>query len=157
MAGKPTGNPNGRPLKFKTADELGAAIDSYFAEIEYDYTETLDDGSVVKRKGFTEHPTITGLAVYLKCDRDTLLNYEDKDPDFFGTIKAAKLKIHKYAEQQLFRQQGNVTGIIFNLKNNFQWVDQQLVDQKISGSLDTSPVEKLPNDKELLNALKGKK
>jgi hypothetical protein len=49
------------------------------------------------------------------------LNYAEKD-EFIGTIKAAKLRIENAIEQRLFFQ--NATGSIFNLKNNYGWVDK---------------------------------
>lgn len=106
-------HPGGRPLEFKTAKELETAIDRYFAECE---TKEL-------------HPTITGLAVALDVDRKTINNYQDRQ-EFFPTIKRAKAKIEAHLEQCLF---GNsVTGVIFNLKNNFEWRDKQEVDNNHS-------------------------
>lgn len=43
---------------------------------------------------------------------------------FFDTIKNAKLKIENYLEKHLVTDNG-VTGIIFNLKNNYGWKDKQ--------------------------------
>lgn len=97
----------GRPLKFKTVKELKEKIIEYF-EVCLNTQEV---------------PTITGLALDLDTTRDTLIDYQNRDK-FSYTVKKAKLFIHNYAEQELFRTSGNVTGIIFNLKNNWGWKDK---------------------------------
>ena len=55
--------------------------------------------------------------------RQDLINYS-KDKEFFDTIKKAKLKIENYLEEHLVTD-NSVTGIIFNLKNNYGWKDKQ--------------------------------
>jgi hypothetical protein len=95
----------GRPPKYETPEEMQAVIDRYFES--------------------TNKPTVTGLALYLGFeDRHSLLYYETDKPEFLTTIKKAKSKIAQYLEEQLYRQ-STVTGIIFSLKNNFGWKDQQ--------------------------------
>lgn len=69
--------------------------------------------------------TVTGLAVALDTSRDVLLDYE-KNPEnaeFSNAIKNAKQIIHNYAEEYLFSGK-NVVGAIFNLKNNWGYVDR---------------------------------
>ena len=102
--------PGGRPRKFKSPEEMQEKIDAYFLECDE------------KKKPYV----ITGLALALDCDRDTLLNYEnDADKaEFFGTIKKAKAKCHNYAEEFLYTGK-NPVGAIFNLKNNWGWRDKQ--------------------------------
>lgn len=92
----------GRPLKFLTVEDLKASIDEYFAKPEREWK-------------------ISGLAVYLDCDTQTLLNYEKKNDGFFATIKRAKTKIESAWEQRLI-DRGN-GGDIFALKN-FGWTDK---------------------------------
>jgi len=101
----------GRPLKFQSVEELEQKVADYFAECDSKNIETL-----------VKPYTITGLAYALGCDRDTLLNYEQKE-EFFGTVKKAKLKIHSWTEEYLFTGK-NQTGAIFNLKNNYGWKDK---------------------------------
>lgn len=102
-------------------------------------------------------PTVTGLAVFLNTSRQTLLEYQgevkgrEKGEEFADTIKKAKDLIEHQWEQML--QGNNVTGVIFNLKNNFDWKDKK--EQEITnpdGSL--SPYSKL-SEEELRKLVKG--
>ena len=78
---------------------------------------------------YHEHPSITGLANYLDIHRDTLHEYS-KQASYSDTIKRAKQKMEKYLEDHLYGN--NVTGIIFNLKNNYGWKDRQEIDANIN-------------------------
>ena len=107
----------GRPLKFKDAKEIEDKAEEYF-------------------KYCDEHDkpyTMTGLAIALDTDRKTLLNYGNKE-DFFLTLKKIKSRVENYAEEQLYRN-GNTAGVIFNLKNNYGWVDKQEVDAKVQSEI----------------------
>ena len=66
---------------------------------------------------------ITGLCIHLHIYKDTFYEYA-KIPQFSDSIKLARQMIENYSGRQLFREVGQVTGIIFNLKNNFGWVDK---------------------------------
>lgn len=92
----------GRPLKFRTPDELQEKIDAYFADT------------------LKEEWTITGLAMALDTSRQTLLDYEERD-EFTDAIKRAKLKVENGYEIDLKRH--GRTGTIFALKN-FDWKDK---------------------------------
>jgi hypothetical protein len=107
----------GRPLKFKSVEEMQEKIDRYFAECDE------------KGKPYT----ITGLALALDTTRELLLRYEEDEnrPAFRDTVKKAKQKCQAYAEEQLFAGKGNVAGVIFNMKNNYGWRDK--TEQEISG------------------------
>lgn len=100
-------NSVGRPLKFKTVEELEAKIDAWLKDCEE------------KRKPLT----ITGLALALDTSRKVLVEYEDRD-EFSNAIKKAKLMCENYTEAYLFSGK-NVVGAIFNLKNNYNWRDKQ--------------------------------
>ena len=110
----------GCPLKFKTAKELEDKIQAYFTDCE------------VKGRPYT----ISGLALALGVDRKTIVNYSHKE-EFFPTIKAARAKCENYAEEQLFIGK-NTAGVIFNLKNNYSWRDQQEVNL---GGQEDNPIE----------------
>ena len=105
-------HPGGRPLKYKTNQELQDAVDAYFLSID----QYNDEHEAHKPY------TVAGLALHLDVDTDTVRNYEKRD-EFFGTIKKAKQKIEEQLETKLHG--ANVAGIIFNLKNNYGWKDRQ--------------------------------
>lgn len=111
----------GRPLKFESPKAMQKLIDKYFAE-------TPD-----------EELTITGLALALDTDRQTLINYEKRD-DFFDTIKRAKTVVENSYERAL-RKNGR-TGEIFALKN-FGWADKQEIDSNLNVSKLDSNLENL--------------
>lgn len=103
-------NKGGRPLKYETVEELDNAVESYFEKCDREH----------------EPYTITGLALALDVDRRTLTNYSNKE-EFFPTIKKAKLRVENYLEKRLIKDT-STTGIIFNLKNNFEWKDKQEIE-----------------------------
>lgn len=137
----------GRPSKFETPEELERLINEYFDSITITYPlyDSVKDGKdengedkykqiprlnnaekQVYTTTYYEHPSILSLAEFLGTTRKTLWEYEDK-PQFSNTIKMAKERIEHYLEDQLYRKD-QVTGIIFNLKNNFGWKDKQEIE-----------------------------
>lgn len=104
----------GRPLKFKNAKEIEKAAEKYFKECDENFKPY----------------TMTGLAIALDTSRQTLINYSNKE-EYFDTIKKVKDKVEQYAEEKLFTG-SNTAGVIFNLKNNYGWVDRQEVDTKVN-------------------------
>ena len=96
----------GRPKAFKSVKEVEEKINAYF-----NYCEE-------KEKPYT----MSGLAYYLEVSRQTLVNYSYKD-EYFDTIKKARDKVQMQLEECLYRL-GNNSGVIFNLKNNFDWKDK---------------------------------
>ncbi|MDM0716575.1 terminase small subunit [Clostridium perfringens] len=119
-------NKGGRPLKFKSPEELQAKIDAY-----YEWA-----------KENKKHITITGLAWFLDTNRQTLLRYEEDDSEllksvsedvrqaFRDTVKRAKARIEMEYEESLYNKNSAV-GAIFTLKNNYNYVDKQEVSQKV--------------------------
>lgn len=105
-------NKMGKPLKFKTVEELQKKIDDYF----YSCDEENDP------------ITITGLALALDTTRETLCDYEEKDA-YSDTIKKAKLRVQHAYEKRLVKR-GN-GGDIFALKN-FGWKDKSEVDNTLN-------------------------
>jgi len=104
----------GRPLKFESFEQIEKAAKEYF--------ELCDEQG--------RPYTMTGLAIALDTDRKTLLNYEEKE-EFFPTLKKIKCIVENYAEEKLFNG-GNTAGVIFNLKNNYGWIDKQEVDTNVN-------------------------
>jgi hypothetical protein len=101
----------GRPLKFKSVEDLEKKIEEYF-----EYAEK-------KNKPYT----VTGLCLHLNCDRKTLINYEESE-EYFHTIKMAKMRIENWLEEKSLIGETNPTVTIFNLKNNFGWKDKTEVE-----------------------------
>jgi hypothetical protein len=120
-------NKGGRPLLFKTPQAMQQAIDEYFA-----YCDNRTREVFVEKLGETiviSNPapyTMVGLARALGMDRRTLLDYAKRDK-FLLTIKDARLKVEEFNENQLHEGR-NAAGVIFNLKNNFGWVDESKVE-----------------------------
>lgn len=111
----------GKPLLFKSAEELQEKIDEYFDSC---YIETVSEETGAHYTKCVRPLTITGLAVALHTTRETLLDYSDREA-YSDTIRAAKLRIHNFAEEALFTSR-SAQGVIFNLKNNYsRWVDKQ--------------------------------
>lgn len=99
-----------RPKKYTDVEEMENKIENYF--------------KMCDKKG--EPYTITGLAIALDLDRKSINNYS-KDDKFFPTIKKSKAKVEEYLEKRLLFN-SSATGVIFNLKNNFDWKDKQEVE-----------------------------
>jgi hypothetical protein len=130
----------GRPLKFATPEVLQAKIDEYFRSC-FDYKRDMFGNRIIDKDLLKEDPeskgyilqqvkpfTVTGLAVALDTSRDVLMDYEKNYGDEFSdTIKRAKQRIYEYAENSLFIGK-SPSGAIFNLKNNWGWVDKQEID-----------------------------
>lgn len=101
-------NKVGRPLKFKTPQEIDVIAKEFF--------KNCDEND--------EPYTITGLALALDTTRDTLIDYQNRD-EFSDTIKRLKLIVENDYEKAL-RKHGRA-GDIFGLKN-FGWKDKTEVD-----------------------------
>ena len=136
----------GRPLLFKTPEDLDAAIEQYFKDcwkevwidrdVRKDGKRIKDDRGDYLREWIPKLDrngdqiirqmkpyTLSGLALALNCCRQTLLNYKDR-PEFLDTIKKAKAVCEAYLEEGMLS--GEVPAIpgIFNCKNNYGWVDK---------------------------------
>jgi len=110
----------GRPCKYETAQQLEAVIIKYWEDLK-----------------FEQPPTVTGLALALDMSRQNLIDYQNKD-EFLDTIKKAKQQVEQFNEERLIS--GNsVAGIIFNLKNNFNWKDK--TEQEVSSTVKTVYIE----------------
>jgi hypothetical protein len=125
----------GRPLTFKTEKELQEKIDEYFAycdnRVKNIYVKEVGDNVPIS---YPEPYTMSGLAEYLDIDRKTLVNYGNRDK-YFLTIKRARAKVEHDLEVRLLESRTPV-GVIFNLKNNFSWIDESK--QTLDGNLNTT-------------------
>ena len=76
-----------------------------------------------------KNPTMTGLALSLGFrSRRSLVNYQTEEgyEKFFHVISYAKMKIEEYLEERLLDPKNfNIAGLLFSLKNNFDWQDKQ--------------------------------
>ncbi len=120
-------NPVGRPLKYKTVKALDDAVQDYFAWCDNRMTSVYvkDLGDNVQISSPAPY-TMSGLARALGITRQNLLEYQARD-QFSDTVRRARQRVEEYAETMLYEGR-NAAGVIFNLKNNFGWVDQTQVD-----------------------------
>lgn len=148
-------NIGGRPLKFKSAQQLKELIDSYFNRQD-PHTETrrVEDGvrpdgttNWVMREVMTpQRPYgIMGLAYAIGTNRETLLDYEsgkhdekadDYDEDsltFSDVVKEAKQRIVAQVEERMLDGTAPSTPSIFWLKNHTSMNDKTNVDLTSNG------------------------
>lgn len=115
-----TKDKGGRPLAFDSVEELEEKVNEFF---------TSDDAHIINFKEGQEEkvyaPTMSGLALFLDVDRKTITNYSNKE-EYFPTIRKARARIESHLEKKLYGN--NVTGLIFNLKNNFDWKDKSEIE-----------------------------
>ena len=113
----------GQPLLFPSAEALQEKIDEYFAWCDNRVTSfySKEAGGNIPVSNPAPY-TMSGLARFLGVDRQTILNYGKKE-EYFGTIKAARVRVEEDVETRLMEGRGT-TGAIFNLKNNFGWRDE---------------------------------
>lgn len=105
----------GRPMKFESPEKLQELIDAYFKECD----ET------------NQIYTVVGLAMALDTDRQTLINYTNRE-EYFDTIKKAKQKIENQMVNRALTGVYNPTVSIFLMKNNFGYVDKTEQEVKVT-------------------------
>lgn len=149
----------GRKPKYKTPKEMQRVIDLYFLAIRVNKTERTelleglpDEDLLIINNIDDTNPTVSGLALHLGMSRRALIDYEGK-PEFLHTVREAKQRIEHALESHLYSTA--VTGAIFNLKNNFKWVDKTEQDQKLSGALGIADLSGL-TDEQLHAIINGK-
>lgn len=126
----PEPNPVGRPLKYKTVEELQAAIDEYFLFCDNRIKQVHSKEGESYAIANPEPYTMSGLALVMGIDRRSLLNYGKRD-EFFPTIKEAKSRVEADVEKRMSDKETFTPGLIFNAKNNFDWKDKTEVDSTI--------------------------
>lgn len=139
----------GRPLKFKTPEDMQAVIDAYFAKcdphvedfqyLEWNKEHQEQEIKTVKRITEQVPYTMAGLADALDLSRQALMEYDDRD-GFGDTIKKARRKVEIYVEQLMLKSNGVVAGVIFNAKNNFGWRDRSETDITTNGKDLPTPI-----------------
>src|SRR3954464_13976740 len=96
---EPDNNPVGRPLKYKTVEQLDRAVNAYFDLCDpHTQRRVVDCGINEKgetiwreREVMTEQKpyTVSGMANALDISRKTLLDYRER-PEFLNSIERAK-------------------------------------------------------------------
>lgn len=121
-------NKGGKPLIFKSEQELQKAIDGYFEECKSNLIDFITkDGEVIKiNKPLI--PTIAGLAYALGVDRHTIYNYAEREK-YFHTIKRTRDYIVSKIESKLANVDGNIVGTIF-LAKNYGYSDKQEIEHQ---------------------------
>jgi len=113
----------GRPLKYKTVEELQKAIEEYFDYCDNKTKEVHSDklGDMIMPD--PEPYTMSGLAYRLDLSRKSLINYKRRG-QFLHTIKKARRKVEADVERRMNDKNTFTPGLIFNAKNNFDWKDK---------------------------------
>ena len=140
-------NKGGKPLLFDTPEKLEKALNDYFdsitiTELKYQLVKVGEDeegkpiygqepilnnkGTQVTRTRYYENPSILAMCRHIGTTRETIREYEMRE-GYVDTIKKAKARVEEYLENELYRKE-QVTGVIFNLKNNFGWKDKQEIE-----------------------------
>lgn len=105
--------------KYETPEQLQSAVDAYFLKMDNE-----------------ERPyTVQGLTVALGfCEVKSLIDYAKGEgyEEFHDIMKIAKLKIETYKAEGLQDRGKSTIGIIFDLKNNFNWADKHEIEQTTS-------------------------
>lgn len=128
--------PAGRPPIYTNPEAMQKDIDEYFDNCDNRIQQVYSKKSDGVIEVINPEPyTMAGLAYALGMDRKSLLNYSNKE-EFFPTVKKARNKVQLDVERRLMET--NATGAIFNLKNNFGYVDKTEVDQTINGEIKTN-------------------
>lgn len=145
-------HPGGRPPLYNSVEEIQEMIDRYFEECDGKPFLDKDGNPVRNRDGKIirddRRPyTVTGLALALGFNsRQALLNYEGR-PEFNDTIKRAKARVERYAEERLYDNNG-ANGAKFSLANNFKgWTEKQTIEADVKNKV-TINVELVDDEEE---------
>jgi len=122
-------NESGRPLKYKTNEELQSAIDEFFALCVPELLKDAEDKVILDKSGRPVYrlnpPTLTGLALHLGFEsRQSIYDYEKRSDEFSYTIKRARLTCENFAEKGILSGEVFAAAGIFVLKN-YGWSDKQ--------------------------------
>ena len=122
-------NKGGRPLKFKTVEELQEKIDEYFKycddRTKTTYSEKLGEILVSDPAPYT----MAGLAYSIGLSRQGLIEYSHKDA-FSDAIKKARERVERDVEERMNDKNTFTPGLIFNAKNNFGWKDKTEIEHE---------------------------
>ena len=122
--------PAGRPLKYKTVEELESAIEEYFNYCDNRIKQVHSKEGESYAIADPEPYAMSGLAYALGIDRKTLLNYSYKD-DYSPLLKRARSRVEADVERRMLHKDTFTPGLIFNAKNNFDWKDKTETDTTV--------------------------
>jgi hypothetical protein len=111
-------HPGGRPLKFKSVEELQEAFVRW--KLTFDKGDTRE----------LEIPDVEGFCDYIDAYRDLFSEYEKK-PEFSDTIKRIKNWIYYKKKQLAMNNKMNAAIYIFDAKNNAGYVDKTEIDARV--------------------------
>ena len=109
-----------------------ASKNAYYHDPEVLEAAVNDYFQICEEKG--QSPVVTGLALHLGfTGRVSLFDYLHRPgrSPFANIIKRAKAKIEAHRVQRMVDGKGNVVGAIFDLKNNFGYIDKQVSESEI--------------------------
>lgn len=99
--------PVGRPRLYQSPEAFALKADEYFATCE-------------------NKPTLAGLCLFMGfSDKQSFSNYETYGHEFSLTVKKAQMRIELDRHERLIDKNRFTPGVIFDLKNNHGWKDQQ--------------------------------
>lgn len=110
----------GAPPCFATAEELAKEVEKYFASC---VAPICDEEGVLISVKWVKKPTLSGLATFLGCSRQTIWEYSKSDDKSY-VIKNAKNLIAEYAESAMLNG-GNPAAYInylVNLRMETPWI-----------------------------------
>jgi hypothetical protein len=118
----------GRPRLYASAAEFDAQAEAYFAS---------DEGQ--------EFPTLSGISLAMGfSDRESFAKYAEYGDAFSRTVNKARLRIENHRHKALIDRSSFTPGIIFDLKNNHGWKDQQQLEHSGTVNVQFSTVYEQP-------------
>ena len=142
----------GAPMKYKTAKSLERAIEKYFRSISatvpmagIDGREILNDnGEPIMKVEYLIPPSVVSMCLYLGIDKRTWANYSNPalHPEFAEVTARAMLRHEAYLVEQSIVREKSVSGILFNLENNYGYKQKKEVElgEATRSTLEAEPV-----------------
>jgi hypothetical protein len=119
----------GRPKKY-TLEYIQEMIKEYVAFC-YEPQRSMFGDVITDENGeivYTQSKpfTLEGFNSFISWDKETFTLYEAQE-EFSETLKNFRELVRQYAVNSLFTN-SRTAGVIFNLKNNWGWVDKQITE-----------------------------
>ncbi len=134
----------GRPRKWQSAKALQTAIEAYFDSIDAQDPENKP-----------RPPGLLALCVHSGMSYDCMLDYESGEMDsetekYSELIKAARLKVAAFAEEQIYDRTAGATFQLVNLtrKSREPYKNAQHQDLNVAGHLEIGLIDRLKEARE---------